>query len=673
MTRTIPHGCRALVAACALALVTLPSAAHARFGDLDPAFDGDGLVTPSIGTGSSRFEAIAARPDGRPVAAGYDATQAIVVQRTLDGSADTSFGAAGVVSTALATRLHGVALDATGRVLAAGALGAAGQATPRLLRMNADGGSPAGFTIGPDAGEAHAVLPLPDGRTLVAGRLTPTPQPIDETPFLARLDAAGALDQTFDADGFAEPAFGPGARALAVTVDAAGRIVIAGATDGQPALARYTSAGALDQTFDADGTVVLSGAGELRAVGVDGAGRIVAAGLAGADALVTRLLADGTTDATFGSGGSTRLGGAQLGGLAPDGDRWLVAGTAQGAPLLGALGAGGLPDAAFGGSPSGWRTLPLTDADAFAAAPGPGGTLYAAGRAGTVPLIARVLPNAAPAAALAGPDRAFTGAAVTLDAGGSSDPEGEGLRYAFDLDGDGSFEHDAGASPTATRAFPAPGSSTVGVRVTDPRGASAVATRAIAVSAAPAPILGKQGVARPLRGIVTYRLPGTKRFVRMVELTAIPNGTEIGARRGQVLITVVRDASGRLDSARFYGGRFVFRQAKGRFPITTLKLSGGTFAGCKARAAVFALAAAAGNGGKKKVRKLWGDGRGRFRTRGRYGAATVRGTKWVTQDRCDGTLVRVVRGRVRVNALGAPGATIVKAGQRRLVPARRGR
>jgi ferric-dicitrate binding protein FerR (iron transport regulator) len=70
------------------------------------------------------------------------------------------------------------------------------------------------------------------------------------------------------------------------------------------------------------------------------------------------------------------------------------------------------------------------------------------------------------------------------------------------------------------------------------------------------------------------------------------------------------------------------------------------------------------------VRKLWGDGRGRFRTRGRYGAATVRGTKWVTQDRCNGTLVRVVRGRVRVEALaGGRRPTIVKAGQRRLVPA----
>jgi hypothetical protein len=217
------------------------------------------------------------------------------------------------------------------------------------------------------------------------------------------------------------------------------------------------------------------------------------------------------------------------------------------------------------------------------------------------------------------------------------------------------------------------------VRVTDPRGASATTARAVAVAATapPRPILGKQGVARPLRGIVRIRLPGRKRFVRLRELAAIPNGTEIDVSKGRVLLTVVRNAAGKLDSARFYGGRFIFRQAKGRKPVTTLRLSGGKLVSCRARAAI----ASAGKGGKKRVRKLWGDGKGRFRTRGRYGAATVRGTKWLTKDRCDGTLVRVARGRVSVESVGLQGPSggeragprIVKAGGRALVPARRRR
>ena len=73
---------------------------------------------------------------------------------------------------------------------------------------------------------------------------------------------------------------------------------------------------------------------------------------------------------------------------------------------------------------------------------------------------------------------------------------------------------------------------------------------------------------------------------------------------------------------------------------------------------------------QRRVRRLWGDGRGRFRTRGRYGAATVRGTKWLTLDRCDGTKVRVVRGKVAVRDLGHPNRTpkLVTAGEKAFVP-----
>ena len=48
------------------------------------------------------------------------------------------------------------------------------------------------------------------------------------------------------------------------------------------------------------------------------------------------------------------------------------------------------------------------------------------------------------------------------------------------------------------------------------------------------------------------------------------------------------------------------------------------------------------------MRRLWGKGHGRFRTSGHYSAATVRGTKWLMEDRCDGTVTRVVRGTVEV-------------------------
>jgi ferric-dicitrate binding protein FerR (iron transport regulator) len=65
---------------------------------------------------------------------------------------------------------------------------------------------------------------------------------------------------------------------------------------------------------------------------------------------------------------------------------------------------------------------------------------------------------------------------------------------------------------------------------------------------------------------------------------------------------------------------------------------------------------------RKRVRRLFGDGKGNFRTRGRNAAATVRGTRWGVQDRCDGTLVTVRRGRVSVRDLVRHRTVLVKAG-----------
>jgi len=63
------------------------------------------------------------------------------------------------------------------------------------------------------------------------------------------------------------------------------------------------------------------------------------------------------------------------------------------------------------------------------------------------------------------------------------------------------------------------------------------------------------------------------------------------------------------------------------------------------------------------VRQLWGDGKGSFQKRGRYAAATVRGTHWLTADRCDGTLTRVVRGVASVADLPKHTTVTVRAGR----------
>jgi hypothetical protein len=92
---------------------------------------------------------------------------------------------------------------------------------------------------------------------------------------------------------------------------------------------------------------------------------------------------------------------------------------------------------------------------------------------------------------------------------------------------------------------------------------------------------------------------------------------------------------------------FVMKRAKDKGkPIVELLLKGGNFSACPRRkkSSIDQTTPAT-----RTVRRLWGNGKGRFRTRGRFASATISGTFWLTADRCDGTFVRVRVGRIRVN------------------------
>jgi ferric-dicitrate binding protein FerR (iron transport regulator) len=60
--------------------------------------------------------------------------------------------------------------------------------------------------------------------------------------------------------------------------------------------------------------------------------------------------------------------------------------------------------------------------------------------------------------------------------------------------------------------------------------------------------------------------------------------------------------------------------------------------------------------------KLWGNGKGKFRTNGKYSSATVRGTIWLVEDRCEGTNTKVRRGVVAVRDFKRKRTVSVKAG-----------
>jgi YD repeat-containing protein len=79
------------------------------------------------------------------------------------------------------------------------------------------------------------------------------------------------------------------------------------------------------------------------------------------------------------------------------------------------------------------------------------------------------------------PNPAVTGQTVSFDGSGSSDPEGPIARYEWDLDGNGTYETDTGATPTTSRTYSTAGAVTVGLRVTDGGGTTATTTRTLNV------------------------------------------------------------------------------------------------------------------------------------------------------------------------------------------------
>jgi hypothetical protein len=79
------------------------------------------------------------------------------------------------------------------------------------------------------------------------------------------------------------------------------------------------------------------------------------------------------------------------------------------------------------------------------------------------------------------PNPALVGRSVTFDGGTSSDESGI-ARYEWDLDGDGSFERDAGPNPVTTRSYAAPATVPIALRITDGTGHTSTAAASLKVT-----------------------------------------------------------------------------------------------------------------------------------------------------------------------------------------------
>lgn len=272
-------------------------------GALDPTFSGDGWRTENIGAGSEdRIGSIALQANGRIVATGVAQSSGgdddiALARYNTDGSLDTTFSGDGML----------------------------------ILPMGPGEDVAGGVAVQPV--DQHIVITVysSDGS-------------IDDFT-LVRFAPDGTLDPSFGTGGIVTTSFSAGVdRVGPIVLQPDGKIIAGGTVENglqlNPALARYEADGDLDPSFDGDGmtTSLFSALGLIGSLALMPDGRIVAAGNSGTVFMLTVFNPDGSPDNTFSGDGalSMALGNYDYGNevaVQPDG-KILFAGYSNFNPTL---------------------------------------------------------------------------------------------------------------------------------------------------------------------------------------------------------------------------------------------------------------------------------------------------------------------------------------------------
>ncbi len=316
----------------ASAVVTTVQVTCVTSGVLDVTWGTGGFFSEARAGVQQWFRGVV-QPDNTTVWAGVTRTGAVtdtdvaVSKLTAGGALDTGFGGAGagtlVLFRSVATeRARAIHRNTDGTFLvAAEAVGAVAKDFT-VFRITAAGAldttfGTAGVVQHDSAGAVNDYLTdmvvRPDGTIILVGTNgLGTAADI----VIMGLTAAGALDPSFGTGG--KVVFGTAGvedLANAVTVTAAGQIVVVGSSGPDSLVLRYTSAGVRDMTFGTMGAVVadLSGATQpdaLNTVTMDGTTVMVAGSASNGtnnDMLVASYGATGTPTASFGTAGVLRI------------------------------------------------------------------------------------------------------------------------------------------------------------------------------------------------------------------------------------------------------------------------------------------------------------------------------------------------------------------------------
>jgi uncharacterized delta-60 repeat protein len=385
-------------------------------GGLDPDFGTGGIVNTPIGPGFDMGLAVAVQDDGKVLVGGYSTSgitfinEFMLVRLNVDGTPDDSFGANGVVTTAISgmgDEAQGITIQPDGKIILVGMSFTGEDYDFSMARYNSDGSLDTTFSddgkltteLAPGTDIATAVAVQDDGRIVVVGVVDNGPSDNFAT---VRYTADGELDADFGSGGIVNTGVGSfNEKAWAVRIQDDGMIVVGGESqndnsDYDFAVVRYDTAGVLDPGFSGDGVAMidLSGGDErARGLVIQPDGKIAAGGTSvnggSYQMMVARLNTDGTPDNgwSFDGTATTTVGPGQQNAramaLQPDG-KILLAGRASGANLEFTVVRfldNGVADPAFQGDGSVTTPIGFFDAEGYAMALAPDGGILVSGYA----------------------------------------------------------------------------------------------------------------------------------------------------------------------------------------------------------------------------------------------------------------------------------------------------
>ncbi|MDB6016955.1 MAG: Delta-60 repeat-containing protein [Pedosphaera sp.] len=267
---------------------------------------------------SGSVGAVALQPDGKIViGGGFTNINGVTCNRiarlNADGSLDTTFNP----SSGVDGNVNAVARQKDGKLVIGGSFANVnGVPRARLARLNSDGSLDTDFNLGAGAGANNTVSAIAlqsDGRVLAGGVFTNINGTNQNR--IARLNADGSLDTTFNPPSGIDNGSGAVRRVLSIVVQPDGKILVGGwfsSANGQPCtgIVRLATDGTTDTNFSVSCLHQSGLGGDLgyvNAIALQSDGKIIVGGNffingGATNSGISRLNPDGSLDISFNPG-----------------------------------------------------------------------------------------------------------------------------------------------------------------------------------------------------------------------------------------------------------------------------------------------------------------------------------------------------------------------------------